>query len=83
MFGGLARAELTGRLAAAGIAYGALNSPADLAQHPQLRKIEVDSPGGPIELAAPPAQVVGAPPALGAVPGLDQQGAAIREEFSR
>ena len=82
VFGTLTRADLTARLAAAGIAYGALNSPADLARHPQLRRVEVASPGGPIELAAPPAQVVGAPPALGAVPGLDQHGATIREEFA-
>ena len=79
----LTRAELTERLAAAAIAYGALNEPADLAVHPQLRRVSVESPDGPIELAAPPAQVVGAPPALGAVPGLNEQGDKIREEFAR
>ena len=82
-FGKLTRREVTGRLGAAKIAYGAVNTPADLARHPQLRRVEVDSPDGPIALAAPPAQVVGAPAALGAVPGLDQHGAAIREEFFR
>ena len=83
VFGALTRAELVTRLAKAGIAYGALNGPADLAAHPQLRRVTVESPDGPIELAAPPAQVVGAPPALGAVPGLNEQGDKIREEFAR
>ncbi|MEM7226487.1 MAG: CaiB/BaiF CoA-transferase family protein [Pseudomonadota bacterium] len=82
VFGALSREDLIKRLADAGIAYGALNSPADLAAHPQLRRVQVGSPDGPIDIAAPPAQVVGEAPALGAVPGLDQQGAKIREEFA-
>lgn len=77
----LSREALSERLRAAAIAYGAVNTPADLARHPQLRRTTVDSPSGPIDLVAPPAQVAGDILSLGAVPALDQHGAALREEF--
>jgi crotonobetainyl-CoA:carnitine CoA-transferase CaiB-like acyl-CoA transferase len=81
VFATLGRDELIGRLRAAGIAYGALNSVADLERHPQLRRAAVETPGGSIDLVAPPARLEGGASALGAVPALDQHGAPIREEF--
>lgn len=78
----LTRDQLIERLRAAGIAYGAVNSIADLAAHPQLRRIAVTTPGGGLELIAPPARVGGMDQDFGPVPALDQHGAAIREEFA-
>ena len=77
----LTRTRATARLAAAKIAFGAVNSVADLARHPQLRRLAVDGPGGPVELVAPPARRAGGSPALRPVPALDADGAAIRAEF--
>jgi crotonobetainyl-CoA:carnitine CoA-transferase CaiB-like acyl-CoA transferase len=82
VFGTLGREALIGRLRAAGIAYGALNSVAQLEGHPQLRRVSVDTPGGSVAVVAPPARVAGQSVALGAVPKLDQHGAAIRREFA-
>ena len=41
--------------------------------HPHLRRIEVDTPAGPVNYAAPPAIVVGQPRHYGAVPGIGEQ----------
>jgi crotonobetainyl-CoA:carnitine CoA-transferase CaiB-like acyl-CoA transferase len=82
VFGALSRDQVVERLRAADIAYGAVNSVADLAEHPQLRRASVGSPGGPLDLVAPPAQVVGESMDLRPVPALDQHGPAIREEFA-
>lgn len=81
-FGKLSRGELTERLFAAAIAYGAVNTPADLSAHPQLRRVTVDTPTGPVKLVAPPAEIRGGEFDLGAVPALDEHGAALREEFA-
>ena len=82
VFGGLTREALTRRLRKGGIAYGALNSVADLARHPQLRRLEVASPGGAVEVVAPPARFAGEGAEARPVPALDEHGAAIHAEFS-
>ena len=82
VFGKLPRDELIERLRRADIDYGAVNSVADLAAHPQLRRAAVDIPGGRIDLIAPPARVAGEDRALGPVPALDAHGSAIRKEFA-
>ena len=64
-----------------GIAYGSVNSVADLAAHPQLRRLATESPDGTVELVAPPARIAGEAPSYGAVPSLDQHGPEIRREF--
>jgi crotonobetainyl-CoA:carnitine CoA-transferase CaiB-like acyl-CoA transferase len=88
---GLARfttAELVERLAAAGVAFGRVNSVEAFASHPQLRLTEVETPqNGQVRLPASP--VVWAERAAsdearrGAprVPALDEHGAALRREF--
>ncbi len=81
-FGELTRDQMIARLRRADIAYGAVNSVADLAAHPQLRRIEVETPSGPVALIAPPARHLGEARDYGPVPGLDQHGAAIRAEFA-
>ena len=82
VFGSFARAAVVERLAAARIAYGAVNSVADLARHPQLRRSSIETPGGALELVAPPARIAGSEASLGPVPACDEHGAALREEFS-
>jgi len=68
-------------LLAAGIAFGRLNEVADLANHPQLRRVSVATASGPVELVAPPARFAGDSGALGPVPALGEHGDAIRAEF--
>lgn len=82
VFGSLSRDEVVARLRDARIAYGAVNSVADLAVHPQLRRVRIDTPNGEVELIAPPAEIAGQPTKLRPVPACDEQSAAIREEFA-
>ncbi len=81
-FASLDRNQISQRLNAARIAFGALNSVADLTRHPQLRRITVTTPGGPVTLPAPPVRHDREPPAPGPVPGLGQHSEAIRREFA-
>ncbi len=78
----LTRELLIDRLRAAEIAFGAVNSVADLAAHPQLRRTTVETPGGKVEVIAPPARVTEEAEDFGPVPDLDRHGAAIRREFA-
>jgi itaconate CoA-transferase len=73
------REEVAALLDEADIAFGRLNSVADLAAHPQLRRITAAMGGAAISLPAPPG---GGDPAL-LVPELDEHGPAIRREFTR
>ena len=83
VLGRLPREEAIRRLEAAQIAYGRVNSVADLSAHPELRRVTVDTPNGPAQLVPPGALVreLG-PPRLGPVPALDEHGPAIRAEFA-
>ena len=82
-FAGLTRDQAAARLRAANTAYGFVNDVAGLARHPALRRVTVETPAGPVSLAAPPAISGGGPAALGPVPALGAQTAAIRAEFAR
>ena len=91
------RAETDGRVAAvfaahdveplsrmlteADIAFGRVNTPAELAQHPHLRRIAIGSPTGPISVPAPAAQHAGEPRRYGPVPAVGEHSARIRAEF--
>lgn len=75
------RAAVVALLEAAGIAFGAVNSPADLSVHPQLRRVTVETPSGPVDLVAPPVEERGTALDFGSVPALDAHGAALRQEF--
>ena len=50
------------------IAYGLLNTVDDLIRHPQLRRVSVATPGGEIQMPAPPARIGGAELKIRAVP---------------
>jgi formyl-CoA transferase len=61
------------RLSDADIAFAEVNTMADLARHPHLRRIEVDTPNGKVDYPAPGAIVVGAPRHYGAVPAIGER----------
>ena len=80
-FGALPRAALVARLDQAGVAFGALNTVLELAEHPHLRRAWVETPGGPVSIVAPPILRPDGTAALGPVPAIGQHTADIRREF--
>lgn len=82
VFGKLTASALSERMLAADIAFGAVNSVADFAAHPQLRRVEIEGETGEISLVAPPVTADGIAPRLGAVPSLGQHTDEIRHRFS-
>jgi itaconate CoA-transferase len=81
VFGATDEAALTKKLTQNDIAFARVNATADLAVHPQLRRIEVATPSGVVSYPAPPARDDGAPRRYGAVPALGEHTAKIRAEF--
>src|SRR6186713_993150 len=77
-FATMARVDLLKRLADADIAFAEVNTMADLAVHPHLRRIEVDTPNGKVTYAAPAAIFVGEPRHYGAVPGIGDSASAAK-----
>ena len=80
VFGALEAETLTQKLAAADIAFARVNSPADLARHPQLRRITVGTPSGPVSYPAP-AERTSAARRYGPVPALGEHTEKVRAEF--
>ena len=78
----MTRDEVAERLRAAGTAYGFVNALADLAGHPALTRIQVETSAGPASIVAPPATLDGAQRPLGAVPGIGEHSDRIRAEFA-
>lgn len=81
VFSGFTRDELARRLQSARIAFGAVNSVADLVAHAQLRRQSVQTPSGPVELVAPPARSTDPVRQWHAVPATGQHSSDIRREF--
>lgn len=75
------RDALVARLEQAAIAYGRVSDLEDLAQHPQNRYVEVETPTGPVRMLAPGALVDGASPEFGPVPACGAHTAAVLREF--
>jgi itaconate CoA-transferase len=73
IFATLARDDLLKRLEDADIAFAEVNTMADLAVHPHLRRIEVDTPNGVVAYPAPAAIFVGEPRHYGAVPAVGER----------
>jgi itaconate CoA-transferase len=82
VFGTLDAETLTQKLAAADIAFARVNSPADLAHHPQLRRITVGTPSGPVSYPAPAERNAAATRRYGPVPALGEHTDRVRAEFS-
>ena len=75
------RRDLEARLRAARIAFGNVNSLTDLSTHPALRRWTVNSSTGDVSMPAHPNAALETPHTL-SIPDLNEQGAAIREEFA-
>jgi itaconate CoA-transferase len=73
IFATLSRDDLLKRLSDADIAFAEVNTMTDLAVHPHLRRIEVDTPKGVVAYPAPAAVFVDQPRHYGAVPGIGEQ----------
>jgi len=80
-FGLLDAALLEQKLAAADIAFARVNTPADLSQHPHLRRITVGTPSGPVSYPAPPRHDADAR-RYGPVPAVGEHTDKVRREFS-
>lgn len=76
------RGEMVEKLKAARIAFGAINTVADLSRHPAFRRVEVETAGGIAAIPAPPALTIGETPALGPVPSIGEHTDKITKEFS-
>ena len=75
-FAKLTRDELIKRLSDADIAFAEVNTMADLAVHPHLRRIEVDTPKGKVSYPAPAAIFTGEPRHYGGVPAIGESSGA-------
>ncbi|MFT4518276.1 MAG: itaconate CoA-transferase [Halioglobus sp.] len=82
VFSLLPRDAVVQRLKDARVAFGAVNSVADLSAHPQLRRTTVKTPSGSVDLVAPPVLTDGESLELRPVPALGQHTQAISDEFS-
>ena len=82
-FASMTRDELLQRLSDADIAFAEVNTMTDLAHHPHLRRIEVDTPKGPVSYPAPAAIVVGEPRRYGAVPDVGGHGSLAKKPSAR
>ena len=81
VFGALDADALEQKLAAADIAFARVNTPADLARHPHLRRITIGTPSGPVSYPAPAKQRAAASRRYGPVPALGEHTERVRAEF--
>ncbi len=80
-FGALDADALEQKLATADIAFARVNSPAELARHPHLRRISVGTPSGPVSYPAPAEGHAAASRSYGPVPALGEHSDKVRAEF--
>lgn len=81
VFGRMDQAVVIDRLKQAGIAFGRLNDVAGLSQHPQLRRMQVQTPSGEASYAAAAAISSNAKKLKKSVPNIGEHSYAIRKEF--
>ena len=81
IFNNTDRDELVRRLREAAIAFGEVNDVAGLSDHPALRRIQVGSPTGPVDMVAPPALINNGVRDIGPIPEAGANSDAIKEEF--
>jgi itaconate CoA-transferase len=80
-FRALSRNACAAKLRAANTAYGFVNDVSAFSQHPALRRVTVETPAGPVAVAAPAPRFNGGDRDLGRVPGLGEHTVAARTEF--
>jgi len=81
-FARLTREQAAAKLRAANTAYGFVNDVAAFSRHPALRRATVETPNGPVSIAAPPVLSSDGPRELGPLPAIGEHSAAIRAEFA-
>jgi len=81
VFASLNADALEGKLAAADIAFARVNTPAELAHHPHLRRITIDTPSGPVAYPAPAPRIAQGTRRYGRVPALGEHTERVRKEF--
>jgi itaconate CoA-transferase len=81
VLGAIDQPTLQRRLRAADIAHSSVNNVEDMIKHPALRRIEVETGQGLIDMPAPPVRRADETPIYGPPPTIDAHGNAIREEF--
>jgi crotonobetainyl-CoA:carnitine CoA-transferase CaiB-like acyl-CoA transferase len=81
-FARFTRDEAAAKLRAANTAYGFVNDLAAFSHHPALRRAVVETPNGPIAIAAPPIRTSDGDRALGPVPAIGAHSDSIRAEFA-
>jgi itaconate CoA-transferase len=74
--------SMAAQLLKAGIAFGRVNDVAGLSRHPDLRRVEIDTPTGPVAMPAPPARFAGEDAVLGSVPAVGEHNDKVRAEFA-
>ena len=78
---GIDQPTLQERLRRADIAHSSVNSVEDMVSHPALRRIEVQTEEGVIDMPSPPVRRSGDTPFYGSAPKINQHGSSIRAEF--
>lgn len=78
---GMTADGLAARLREAGVAYGSVNTVAELSTHPQLRRISVQTPHGPASMVAPAYQFRDEARNYRPVPALGEHTDRVRAEF--
>lgn len=81
-FAKLTRTEAETRLRAARTAFGFVNGVEQFAAHPALRRTTIQTPNGPVSIAAPPVLIDGQTRVLGPLPSVGADSEAVRAEFS-
>ncbi len=82
VFAALDADALEQKLAAADIAFARVNTLADLAHHPHLRRITIGTPSGLVSYPAPAEQHASSTRRYGPVPALGQHTDKVRAEFT-
>ena len=83
VFGRHTREEISAKLLASRVAFGRVNSIADFSKHPDLRRMEIDTPHGKAALPAPPARIRGEDVETASVPGIGEHSESLRTEFEK
>ena len=81
-FADMTRDQAAAKLRAANTAYGFVNDVPAFARHPALRRISVETPNGPVAIAAPPVMTEEGERALGPVPAIGEHSTVIWAEFA-
>ena len=81
-FATLNASEVTQKLATAGIAFAQVNTTAELAHHPHLRRITIGTQHGPVSYPAPAELHASTSRRYGPVPALGEHTEKVRAEFA-